>query len=98
VASFQTDKLYTIGSSIEVLPQGNVIVPGYYTSMVTEFDPRGKVVWQVNVPRPTCVKRLPNGNTLVGSRQGPTLVEVNREGKVVWQYTGVPWVTFASRR
>lgn len=98
VASFPADRVYSIGSSIEVLPQGNTIVPGYYTSQVTEFNSRGKVVWQVNIPRPSCVKRLSNGNTLIGSRTGPTVMEVNREGKVVWQHTGVPWVTFVSRR
>jgi hypothetical protein len=58
--------------------------------VVREYDPDGKVVWQVAAPGgPHSVVRLPNGNTLIASadRDGaPARVfEVTPEGRTVWE-------------
>lgn len=68
---------------------------------VVEFDPSGKIVWQVlknDLPRielkfMTGLQRLPNGNTVMTNwlghnqfGQGPHAIEVTRDKKVVWIY------------
>lgn len=91
--SFQAGQIYTMGSNVELLPGGRVLLPLYRDNRVAEFDATGKVVWQATVPSPTSVVRLPNGNTLVGSALQSKAVELNREGREVWSYTleGRPW-------
>jgi hypothetical protein len=85
--------------SIDVLPNGNVLVPLYTNNRVLEFDPNGKIVWQAgNVQLPSSVQRLPNGNTLIGSLSTRRVVEVNRDGAEVWSWTGEGQVYNARKR
>ncbi len=72
-----------VGSNIEALPNGHVLVPLYSTNRVVEIDADGKTVWQATTQQPTCVARLPNGHTLVGSRLDMTVVDLDRDGKEV---------------
>ena len=72
-----------VGTNIEALPNGHVLVPLYASNKVVEIDADGKTVWEATTPQPTCVARLPNGHTLVGSRLAMTVVELDRGGKEV---------------
>jgi hypothetical protein len=55
---------------------------------LTEFDPKGNVVWQVNVPGHRAT-RLTNGNTLVAS-ETKGVVELDASGKTIWHYQPPP--------
>ena len=72
-----------VGTNIDALPNGHVLVPLYSTNRVVEIDADGKTVWQATTPQPTCVARLPNGHTLVGSRLDMSIVDLDRDGKEV---------------
>jgi hypothetical protein len=69
--------------NLDVTAKGHLLVMQSLNT-VTEFDPAGKVIWQVNVPGHRAT-RLANGNTLVAS-QTSGVVEVDHAGTVVWQY------------
>jgi hypothetical protein len=75
-----------IGTPVDILPNGNVVVPQYSQNRVVEFDANGKQVGQVQAQRPTSAMRLPNGHTLVTSRYSRDVEELDRDGKVVWRY------------
>jgi hypothetical protein len=96
--SFPVGQVYGIGSSIDVLPSGRVLVPLYSQGKVVEFDPDGKQVWEAAVPQPTSVSRLPNGNVLVTSRNARAVVEIDRSGKEVWKHATDGMPMKASRR
>lgn len=70
---------------IDLLPNGNVLIPLTTTGRVAEFDPKGKLVWEVRVTSPMSATRLRNGNTLVASAAGRTLYEFDQQGKEVRQ-------------
>jgi hypothetical protein len=75
------------------LANGNYLVAHYGDQVVREYDPTGKLVWQVAAPGgPHSAVRLPNGNTLIASadRDGaPARVfEVAPSGKTVWEVRG----------
>jgi len=70
---------------MDLLPNGNVLVPNYAQSKVVEFDAKGKVVWEANVERPGSAVRLPNGHTLVSCPIAKRVVELDRDGKEVWK-------------
>ena len=75
------------------LANGNYLVAHYGLQVVREYDPAGKVVWQVAAPGgPHSVVRLPDGNTLIASadRDGaPARVfEAAPDGRTVWEVRG----------
>jgi hypothetical protein len=84
--SFPCGTTFFVGSDIDVLPNGHVVVPQTNHNKVVEFDAEGKVVWEAQVTNPTAVARLPNGNTLVTSMTNQRAVELDRAGKQVWEY------------
>jgi hypothetical protein len=86
------------GGRIEVLPNGNVIVPESDNNRVAEFDAKGQVVWEAPVDQPIAAVRLANGNTLVTLMKEMRAVELDRHGKEVWQYKQDTRVTRAFRR
>jgi hypothetical protein len=86
VKSFPVGTTYVIGSNIDVLPNGRVLVPQYANNKVVEFDTEGKPVWEATVQNPSTVMRLPSGNTLVGSMVTQRVVELDRNGKEMWDY------------
>jgi outer membrane protein assembly factor BamB len=72
--------------SIDLLPNGHVLVPHFQTRQVVEYDRDGK---QVGTPIqlqlfPTSAVRLPNGHTLVGSMNNQQVAEYDRNGRQVW--------------
>jgi len=90
--------------SVVRLPDGNTLVACSDHNgepKVVEFDPSGKVVWQVlkndlpgiELKFMTGLQRLPNGNTIMTNWLGhnqfgkaPHAIEVTRDKKVVWTY------------
>ncbi|MHC4251783.1 MAG: beta-propeller domain-containing protein [Planctomycetota bacterium] len=92
-------KVHTIAFSAVRLANGNTMVG--YLDMVTEFDPRGKKVWEFtskDIPGQRIGKMCgihvqPNGNVVIGvyaayDKQGQGLgaFEITREKKLVWAY------------
>jgi outer membrane protein assembly factor BamB len=68
------------------LPNGNYLVPQLLDRVVREYDPKGKVVWEVKTPHmPFTAIRLPDGNTLIGCTLGHLVIEVDATGKELWR-------------
>jgi hypothetical protein len=84
--SFPVGVVLSVGTQIECLPGGRVLIPLYSRNQVVEYDADGKVVWSAMVARPSSVQRLANGNTLVASRLSAVVLEVDRNGEEVWHY------------
>jgi hypothetical protein len=97
-----TVNLHTSGGRIDVLPNGNVLVPENANNKVVELEPvgeAGRVVWELSFDSPVAAVRLPNGNTLVTSMNSSKgAVELDRTGKEVWNYKTDTRVTRAMRR
>jgi hypothetical protein len=81
--SFRVGLVASVGSHLQALPNGHVLVPLYSGNRVVEFDADGRAVWSAPARRPTCVHRLPNGHTLVASRMSNLVVELDRKGREV---------------
>jgi hypothetical protein len=76
-----------VGSNLEVLPNGRILVPLYSQKQVAEFDWDGRKLWWATIQMPISVSRLTNGNTLVTCAVPQRVVELDREGKEVWSLT-----------
>lgn len=89
-ASGKEGKTFNAGGqnpwSIELLPNGRILVPLPGLSKVVEYDADGKIAWEAAVQAPYSASRLPNGNTLVASYNTLKVMELNRAGRVVWEY------------
>jgi HEAT repeat protein len=94
---FEAD-VRTNGGRIDVLPNGNVIVPLKDSNRVVEYDPQGKTVWEVAIDEPVAAVRLPNGHTLITTLNQNRAVEVDGIGKEIWEYKANTRVTRAWRR
>ena len=66
--------------SIDVLPNGNIIIPHYQTRSICEYDPNGAQVKTFNLNFPNSVQRLPNGRTLATSYNSRQIVEFDLDG------------------
>jgi HEAT repeat protein len=85
-------------SAIDITPKGHILV-AQGDNQITEYDPEGKVVKQLNSNQNTSATRLSSGHTLVSSYQNQTVVELNGTGTVVWTYkTNVPYRPFRARQ
>lgn len=94
--SFGVD-LRSSGGRIDVLPNGNVLIPEMGNNRVAEHDADGKVVWEAAVEQPIAAIRLPGGTTLITSMNQNRALEVDRTGKEVWTYKTDTRVTRAFR-
>lgn len=83
---FQVPQIPVLFGSIDVLPNGNVLIPDFQQQRVVEYDTNGNQVNQINTPWPNAAMRLPNGNTLVASQNARRVSEINRGGHVVWSH------------
>jgi outer membrane protein assembly factor BamB len=73
----------------EVLDNGNFLVCAEGPGTVTEYNPKGEIVWEYKIgTRVYGAIRLKNGNTLIGSGSGNSVVEVSPEKKVIWEVKG----------
>jgi len=105
VRTIRTDLPELGGREAEVWPftailleNGNTLVTLTHGNRVAEFDPEGKVAWQLSNAEvggrfadPCGAQRLANGNTVIcsyGQKDGtkPKLLEVTRNGEVVWEF------------
>ena len=91
-------KVTQIAYSAVRLPNGNTVVG--HIEAVTEFDPKGKKVWQFSVKDLAGIKLgmicgihvLPGGNVVIGfyrvamGPDGAGLIEITREKKLVWRW------------
>jgi HEAT repeat protein len=99
LSSFRVDvNLPLFGGRIQVLANGDVLIPHHVEGKVVQYDATGKVVWQVRVDEPIVALRLPNDNTLVTSMNQPHAVEFDAAGNEVWEYRSTTRVTRAIRR
>jgi HEAT repeat protein len=96
--SFQVAPIPVLFGSIDVLPNGNLVVPDFQQNRVVEYNSEGKQIAQFNVQWPNSATRLPNGNTLVASQNTRKVIEFNRGGQVVWQFDSDGMVFNARRR
>jgi HEAT repeat protein len=87
VKSFSIGKVSYFASTIDVLPNGRILVPLYIEDRVVEYDLDGNIVWQVKVTGAVSAARLPNGNTLLALPVAKKLVEIDRAGKQISQTT-----------
>ncbi len=68
------------------LKNGNYLVPQLLDKVVREYQPDGKVVWEVATPNwPFTAIRLDDGHTLINCTVGNLSIEVDASGKTVWQ-------------
>ena len=65
--TFPIGQVGHIFGSMDVLPNGNVLIPQWNTQKVMEFDANGREVWQSSAVAQLRQAPLPNGNTLVCS-------------------------------
>jgi outer membrane protein assembly factor BamB len=86
IKSFVVGHVGNLFGSIDVLPNGHILVPQFNTNRVAEFDVNGKEVWHAAVNLPCGVMRLPNGHILVSSLNTRRAVELDRSGREVWSY------------
>jgi hypothetical protein len=75
------------------LPNGHFLVAHYGLDVVREYDPKGRVVFEVAaLGGPHSVVRLPNGNTLIACGdqrdEQARVFEVDRKGRTVWEVKG----------
>ncbi len=97
VRGFNVDLRYS-GGRIDILPNGNLLMPEAGNNRVVEMDKNGDVVWQAAAEQPIAAVRLLNGHTLITSMSEHRAVEVDRDGKEIWQYRQDTRVTRAFRR
>lgn len=96
--SFQVGQIPVLFGSIDVLPNGHVVVPDFQRQRVVEYDAQGREKTAFNSPWPNAVQRLPNGNTLVSSQNSRRVAEYDRNGREVWTYQDNQGMPFNARR
>ena len=73
------------------LGDGHYLVAHYSGKEAVEYNTRGDIVWQVDVPGGAhSVARMPNGHTLVSSAdkdRNPKLVEFDSDGNELWSFS-----------
>jgi hypothetical protein len=96
--NFQVAPVPVLFGSMDVLPNGNVLVPDFQQNRVVEYNGEGKQIAQFNVQWPNSALRLPNGNTLVASQNTRKVMEFTRDGRIAWEYSSDGMVFNARRR
>ena len=94
---FNVGQINMIFGSMDVLPNGNVLVTLYNQQRVIEFNPKDAQVGNpVNVNWPNSIQRLPNGNNLITSYNQRQVFEYNG-AQQVWNYQ-TDGIVFVARR
>ena len=84
IKEFYVQPIQLFYGSIDVLPNGNILLPHYQTHAVREYDSTGgQVKTFTGLNGPNAVQRLPNGHTLVTSYSGRQIVEFDANGAQV---------------
>ncbi len=71
-------------ASVELLPDGGILVADAEGDMVCEVGPDGTLLWKYRAGQPRYATRLPDGNTLVCAYGENRVIEVTREGETAW--------------
>ena len=98
IKSFNVTGVQVLFGSMEVLPNGNIIVPHYQQQRVVEYNQDGAQVATFNLNWPNSVVRLPNGNTLVASQNTRQIVEFDTNRNQIATHTCDGMVFVARRR
>jgi hypothetical protein len=99
IKSFNVNPVNSIFGSMDVLPNGNVLVPDWQRQRVVEYDKDGKELKSINnVQWPLACHRLPNGNTLVTTQNPGRVIEFNANGTEVMSFQADGQVFNARRR
>ena len=99
VHNFNIGPVQLLWGTMEILPNGNVIVPHYNQQRVVEYNDKGQQVGNpIQINWPNSVARLPSGNTLVTSYQQRQVFEYNANNQQVWAYQTDGNVFVARRR
>ena len=96
--SFNVPAIQITFGNIDVLPNGNILIPHYQIQRVHEYDPNGGQVKTFNLNWPNAAQRLPNGHTLITSYNSRQVVEFDANGGQVQTYTADGLVFNARRR
>ena len=91
---FNVGPVGSIFGNMDVLPNGNIIVPDWNSRTVKEYDKDGKEVKSFNTGQfPLAAVRLPNGHTLATTQNPGKVIEFNAAGTEVWahQLEGPVW-------
>jgi hypothetical protein len=80
---------YQTGSvgCLDVMSDGRVLIAAYQPGKVMEYDNKGKLSREWEVPAVVSVTGLPNGHILACSHSPNRVIELDRAGKVVWERT-----------
>jgi HEAT repeats len=85
--TFHVGPVGAIFGSMDVLPDGGVLLPDLQQSRVVEYNAAGKEVKSIAVQwQPNSVMRLPNGNTLISSQNTKKIAEYDRNGQLMWSH------------
>jgi HEAT repeat protein len=94
--SFNVMQTQMLFGNIEILRNGNVIIPHYNQQRVVEYNQDGGQVNTVNLNWPNSVVRLPNGNNLITSYNQRQVYEYNGNQQT-WNYQ-TDGIVFVARR
>lgn len=93
---FQVTAVQMLFGSMDVLPNGNVLIAHYQQQTVKEYDPNGGQVANIQFNWPNSVVRLPNGNNLISSYNQRRIAEF-KGNQSVWEYQA-DGIVFVTRR
>jgi hypothetical protein len=96
--TFTVPPIPNLFGSIDILPNGNVVIPDFQQQRVVEYDTNGTIINSFAAAWPSSAQRLAGGNTLVASQNTRRIVEYNRSGQEVWGYDAEGQVFNARRR
>jgi len=84
---WQSDRLAGSISSVDRLPNGNILVAiGTNNGQLMEISREKKIVWKLTLKgRPVSARVLRNGNFLVALHNSAEVVEIDRKGRVQWR-------------
>ncbi len=99
IKSFNVNPVNSLFGSMDVLPDGGVLVPDWQRQRVVEYNKDGKEVKAINnVQWPLAAHRLSNGNTLITTQNPGSVKEYNAKGDVVMSFAADGAVFNARRR
>ncbi len=93
---FQVTAVQMLFGSMDVLPNGHVLIAHYQQQTVKEYDENGGQVSTMQFNWPNSVVRLPNGNNLVSSYNQRRIAEF-KGNQSVWEYQA-DGIVFVTRR
>jgi hypothetical protein len=91
-------RVSTFGGRIQILPDGNALIPEMTFNRVVEYDSKGRIVQNLEVRQPVVAVRLANGHTLVTTFREHRAIEFDKDGKEVTDFKADTRVTRAWRR